>query len=96
MPTDEHDALGPGAMGAWSEEELAHLPQPVPKSPPARQDDDPDALRRGVAEANRREASTEPLVQEDAHAVPGENRGGMMPGNEGTRRGEEELERGTE
>ncbi len=98
MDSKEHDALGPGAAGAWSEEELANLPQPdVSSYPPARQDDDPEALRQGIAEANRREVrSTEPLVEEDADAAPGRNRAGITPGNEGYRRGEEELERGTE
>ncbi len=90
--------LGPGAVGAWTEEELEHPPEvDLTAHPPARQDDDPEALREGIAEANRREvASTEPLEEENADAVPGQNRRGIHPGETGTRRGEEELERGTE
>ncbi len=89
--------LGPGAVGAWTEEELEHVPEPDLSANPTRQDDDPEALRQGIAEANRREVEhTEPLEEEDANAVPGGNRAGMHPGETGFRRGEEELERGTE
>ncbi len=95
---EKRPPLGPGAVGAWSAEELANLPEvDLSANPPTRQDDDPEALREGIAEANRREAAhTEPLAEEDADAVPGGNRAGMHPGETGTRRGEEELERGTE
>ncbi len=94
----QHPPLGPGAVGAWTEEELENEPQvDLSAHPPTRQDDDPEALRKGIAEANRREAdSTEPLEEEDADAVPGGNRRSIHPGETGTRRGAEELERGTE
>ncbi len=90
--------LGPGAVGAWTEEELGKLPETdIGAHPPTRQDDDPEALREGIAGGNRREVpTTEPLEEEDADAVPGGNRRGIHPGETGTRRGEEELERGTE
>ncbi len=95
---EKRPPLGPGAVGAWTEEELANLPEvDLTSNPPTRQDDDPDALRQGIAEANRREVDhTEPLEEEDARAIPGGNRRGMHPGETGVRRGEEELERGTE
>ncbi len=98
MAEQKDGTLGAGSVGAWSEEELENPPDvDVTSNPPTRQDDDPEALREGIAGANRREAAhTAPLVEEDAGALPGGNRQGMHPGETGTRRGEEELERGTE
>ncbi len=98
MAEQKDGTLGPGSVGALSEEELENLPEvDVTSNPPMRQDDDPEALREGIAGANRREAAhTTPLVEEDAAALPGGNRRGMHPGETGMRRGEEELERGTE
>ncbi len=65
MTEQKDGTLGPGAVGAWSEEELENLPEVDGTSnPPTRQDDDPEALREGIAGANRREAAhTEPLVE---------------------------------
>ncbi len=92
---DGHDALGPGATGAWSQEELEHarIP-PLDPEQATREDDDPEALRAGTAEANVREDG-EPLSEEAAHEAPAGNRHSIEPGNEGYRRGEEELDRGT-
>jgi hypothetical protein len=49
--------FGPGAVGAWTEEELAHLP-PL-KAPPelaTRDEDDSQVMRRGTVIGGRRKA----------------------------------------
>ncbi len=93
---DRGEILGPGSVGAWTEEELERLPKVEPHPENAtREDDDPEALRKGTARANVREGAAEPLSEEAAHVVPDGNRRGITPGNEGYRRGEVEEERGT-
>lgn len=91
---DQHDALGPGAVGAWTDEELAKLELPhVSHEKATREDDDPEALREGTALANREETSVPPLEERGPITDHPSNRRGIHPGEEGERRGAEELDR---
>lgn len=82
-------ALGTGATGGWTEEELERAPSPAatPEGA-ARQDDDPELQREGKALANQREAVGE-KGKGTAEPYPGgpvtresSNRRGMHPGSE--------------
>lgn len=49
------DLFGPGAVGAWTEEELANLPEwTAPPEEATRDQEDSEALRKGVAIEGRR------------------------------------------
>jgi hypothetical protein len=49
------ELFGPGAVGAWTEEELANLPQwEAPPELATRDQEDAEALRKGVAIEGRR------------------------------------------
>jgi hypothetical protein len=51
------DLFGPGAVGAWTEEELANIPPwSAPPEEATRDQEDSDALRRGIAIEGRRKA----------------------------------------
>lgn len=78
--------FGPGAVGAWTEEELAHLP-PL-KAPPeqaTRDEDDSEIMRKGTVIGGRRKAIG---ARRPGEAEPydewgeGEGRGGKKPGSE--------------
>jgi len=86
--------LGPGAVGAWTEEELARLP-PIPASAEeaTRDEDNPEVMRRGEAIEGRRKAvgelrpgKAEPYGDWDWLGGEAPGRRGRPPGERGARR----------
>lgn len=79
------DLFGPGAVGAWTEEELANLPEwHAPPEEATRDQEDSDALRRGVAiEGRRKRVGTRRL-------------GAARPYDEESRKAERQPERDEE
>jgi hypothetical protein len=87
--------LGPGAVGAWTEEELARLP-PIPASAEeaTRDEDNPEVMRRGEAIEGRRKAvgALRPGMAEPYGDW--ERLGGETPGRRGRQPEERETRRG--
>jgi hypothetical protein len=91
-------SIGPGAVGAWTEEELANLPTwEAPPEMATRDQEDAEALRKGIAIEGRRkrigtrrlgnaepygEAEKEPRGGEEGERKQG-GRGGRPPSASG-------------
>lgn len=92
--------IGPGAVGAWTEEELARLPR-IEATPEGatRDEDNPELMRRGEAIGGRRKSvgarrPGEAKSYDEEGPLRGETRGrpGESPGARAPRQGEEERE----
>ncbi len=87
--------FGPGAVGAWTEEELARLPEiHAPPELATRNQDDAELLREGRAIEGRRKAigsrrpgSAPPYEEETKRVAEPEGRRGERPRERGERRG---------
>ncbi len=66
------DLFGPGAVGAWTEEELANLPEwKAPPEMATRDQEDAEALRKGIAiEGRRKRIGTRRSGDGNAHGTP--------------------------
>jgi hypothetical protein len=89
------ELFGPGAVGAWTEEELANLPEwEAPPEEATRDQEDSDALREGVAiEGRRKRVGTRRLGEANEYGGGRGERGRAergKGGGKGRTRGEPE------